>query len=168
MPALTHPPTDAARVDERGIVLVGLLILMLFMATLAMAAAEVWATSRQREREAELLFVGDQYRQAIRHDYFAAVSGHTRVLPARLEDLLDDTRFLVPARHLRRLYPDPMTGSTEWGLVMRGDRIVGVFSLSEAAPLKQSGFSRVDAAFEAQASYKDWVFLFVPPAVRRR
>ncbi|MFZ2652036.1 MAG: type II secretion system protein [Burkholderiaceae bacterium] len=151
-----------------GIVLVGLLIVMAFSAALAMSAAEVWATSRQRERELELLFVGDQYRQAIRRYYFAVPKAQARVLPARLEDLLLDERFPVPVRHLRRLYPDPITGSTEWGLAMRGERIVGVHSLSPATPIKQAGFGHANAVFEARSAYREWVFLFVPPAAAQR
>jgi type II secretory pathway pseudopilin PulG len=161
-------PTRRSARPGRGIVLVALLIVMLFSALLAMSAAEVWATSRQREREAELLYVGDQYRQAIRRYYFAAPNAQARVLPARLEDLLNDDRFPVPVRHLRRLYPDPITGSSEWGLAMRGSRIVGVYSLSEAKPIKQVGFDRAYAMFEGRPSYRDWVFLFVPPAAGRR
>jgi type II secretory pathway pseudopilin PulG len=163
------PRHDAAgRNRQRGLMLVGLLILMFLSGVLAMTGLEVWATTRQREREVELLFVGDQYRQAIRRYYFAAGIGQTAELPAKLEDLLNDNRFPVPVHHLRRLYPDPITGRTDWGLALRGERIVGVHSLSEATPLKQTGFDQANATFEARTAYKDWVFLFIPPANRRR
>ncbi len=151
----------------RGVMLLGLLLMLMLAAIAAMSAAEVWATTRQREREQELLFVGDQYRRAIRHYYYASPRGQARLLPAKLEDLLDDNRFPQPVRHLRRLYLDPITGSTEWGLVMRGDRIAGVYSMSQAQPLKQAGFDGANAAFEAKASYRDWVFLFMPPRATR-
>jgi type II secretory pathway pseudopilin PulG len=150
-----------------GLMLIGLLILMFFTSVLALAGMEVWATARQREREAELLFVGEQYRQAIRHYYFTSAAGQARDLPARLEDLLADNRFPVQVQHLRRLYPDPITGSTEWGLVKRGDRIVGVHSLSENRPIKQAGFARGQANFEGRSAYKEWVFVFVPTIPRR-
>jgi hypothetical protein len=71
-------------------------------------------------------------------------------------------------QHLRRLYPDPITGSTDWGLALNGQRIVGVYSPSEKQPIKQTGFEQANATFEARTSYRDWVFLFVPPAQRRR
>jgi type II secretory pathway pseudopilin PulG len=148
--------------------LVGLLITTALSSVLALAGMEVWATARQREREAELLFVGDQYRQAIRRYYFATGAGQPRELPAKLEDLLSDNRFPVPIQHLRRPYPDPITGSPEWGLALRGDRIVGVYSLAETQPIKQTGFDQVNAIFEARTKYRDWVFLYVPPAPRRR
>jgi hypothetical protein len=40
-------------------------------------------------------------------------------------------------RYLRRIYRDPMTSKTEWGLVQSVDgRIMGVHSLSKDKPLK--------------------------------
>jgi type II secretory pathway pseudopilin PulG len=157
-----------ARRRGRGIVLVALLLTLLLGAVLALSAAATWATSVRRERETELLFVGAQYRQAIRRYYYATPAGQPRGLPAQLEDLLEDKRFPVPVRHLRRLYPDPITGSTDWGLALAGDRIVGVYSNTEEKPLKQTGFEPANARFEARETYKDWVFVFVPPATRRR
>jgi len=155
---------------QRGVVLVALLLAMMFTAVLALAGAETWATTLRREREVELLFVGAQYRQAIRAYYFGAPPGQARVLPARLEDLLEDRRHLVPTRYLRRLYPDPISGTADWGLALRGDRIAGVYSRSDATPLKQTNFDRADSAFEGRGAYKDWVFQYVPPAqpIRRR
>ncbi|WP_372528016.1 type II secretion system protein [Piscinibacter sp.] len=151
----------------RGVMLLGLLLMLMLAAIAAMAAAEVWATTRQREREQELLFVGDQYRRAIRHYYYASPRGQARVLPAKLEDLLADNRFPQPVQHLRRLYPDPITDGAEWGLLMRGDRIAGVYSMSQAQPLKQTGFDGPNAGFETKSSYRDWVFLFLPPRATR-
>lgn len=167
MPARRPESMPSVARRSRGLVLVALLIFMLFSAIVAMSAAEVWATARQRERERELLFVGEQYRQAIRRYYFATPNGQARALPARLEDLLSDERFPTPVKHLRRAYPDPITGSTEWGLVMRGRGIVGVHSLSQTTPIKQSGFVRANATFEGRSAYRDWVFLFVPSASAR-
>lgn len=155
----------ASRPGERGFVLLALLVAMLLLAIGLMNAVDVWSMSRQRERENELLFVGDQYRQAIRSYYSAAPRGGQRGFPPSLEVLLDDDRFPTPVHHLRRAYPDPITGKAEWGLLKAGDRIVGVYSLSEAAPIKKAGFSPAHQAFKDAASYKDWVFAYVP---RRR
>jgi type II secretory pathway pseudopilin PulG len=148
--------------------LLGLLLLLMLASIGLMAAIEVWSTTRQREQESELLFVGEQYRQAIRHYFYTAPPGQARVLPARLEQLLTDDRAAVPVHHLRRLYPDPVTGSAEWGLVLVGSRIAGVHSLSENTPLKQTGFLAVQAAFEARSSYREWDFVFMPPRAARR
>jgi type II secretory pathway pseudopilin PulG len=146
----------------RGIVLLALLVALALLAIGLMSAVDVWALSRQREREQELLFVGDQYRQAIRRYYSAAPGGAQRGYPPSIEVLLEDDRFPIPVRHLRRAYPDPITGKAEWGLLKAGDRILGVYSLSEAAPIKQAGFPPIYQIFKDATSYKDWVFAYVP------
>jgi type II secretory pathway pseudopilin PulG len=159
------PATPRARPGPppaRGIVLLALLLMILLSAIFSTRAIEVWATARQREKEAELLFVGEQYRKAIRHYYFSSPNARARVLPARLEDLLLDDRFPVPVRHLRRMYPDPITGG-EFSLSRVGDRINGVYSPSNAQPLKIANFDKDQAAFEAKASYREWQFIFVAP-----
>jgi type II secretory pathway pseudopilin PulG len=148
--------------------LLGLLLMLMLMAIAVLAAAQVWSTVRQREQEQELLFVGEQYRQAIRRYYYAAPSANARAFPPRLENLLVDDRFAVPMHHLRRLYPDPITGSAEWGLIQVGDRITGVHSLSTGVPLKQTGFAPAQSAFENKQSYQDWTFQFLPPRAARR
>lgn len=153
---------------SRGVVLLALLLAIAFMGVLALKGADTWATTLRHERETELLFVGDQYRAAIRRYYYATPPGQRRALPPSLQDLLEDRRFPTPVRHLRQLYPDPITGSADWGLVQSGDRVAGVYSQSDAAPLKRKGFGSPDAAFEDRESYKDWAFVFVPPTNRRR
>jgi type II secretory pathway pseudopilin PulG len=157
-----RPGLRAGLRPERGLVLMALLLMILLSAIFSTRAIEVWATARQREKEAELLFVGEQYRKAIRHYYFSSPNARARVLPARLEDLLMDDRFPVPVRHLRRLYPDPITGG-EFTLSRVGDRINGVYSPSDAPPLKIANFDKDQAAFEAKASYREWQFIFIVP-----
>jgi type II secretory pathway pseudopilin PulG len=149
------------RPATQGVVLLGLLVAMALLAIGLMGAVDVWSLTRQREREQELLFAGDQYRQAIRRYYLAAPGVRQRVYPPSIEALLEDDRFPLPVRHLRRAYPDPITGKPEWGLLHAGDRIVGVYSLSDARPLKQAGFRAADKNFTEAGSYKDWVFAYV-------
>jgi type II secretory pathway pseudopilin PulG len=149
---------------HRGVVLLALLMALVLGGIALMAGADVAAVARQRAREQELLFVGDQYRKAILRYYVGGpAAGARRVLPAKLEDLLDDNRFPMPVHHLRRLYPDPITGGTEWGLLRVGDRITGVYSLSDKKPLKQAGFQPPYQQFEAKQAYSEWVFFVTVP-----
>lgn len=131
-----------------------------------MAAEDVWSVARQREREKELLFVGDQYREAIRRYYVGAPPGTARVLPPSVKVLLSDDRYPVPVRHLRRAYPDPITGKSEWGMVRVNDQILGVYSLSEKKPMKQAGFVPLHQAFKDAETYRQWVFAAAVPAAR--
>lgn len=145
----------------RGIVLLGLL-LCLALASLAVAlGAEVWATARQRDREAELLFVGDQYWRAI-ESYWRLSPGPTKTLPKSVDDLLLDDRFPMPVRHLRKRYADPITAA-DLRLIKVGNALIGVASRSRDTPLKIDGFAPRYAQFAASASYDRWRFVFQPP-----
>jgi len=151
-----------AHASERGFTYIGVLILVAIMGIMAMMTADLWSTGRKREIETELLFIGNQYRQAIGRYYSQSV-GRAGAFPARLEDLLQDPRTPGTKRYLRRLFPDPVTGSDEWGLVKGpAGEIMGVFSLSEDEPLKKGNFRRVDATFEGKQKYSDWVFVYTP------
>jgi len=162
-PVRRSPSTPRGSVDRaRGLVLLALLLTLALGAIALMTAVDVWSMTRQRAREQELLFVGDQYRQAIERYYLGAPPGAPRVLPARFEDLLEDDRYPMPVRHLRRLYPDPITGSADWGLLRTGGRIAGVYSLSEQAPLKQAAFPPGYQSFAGKSSYREWKFAVSP------
>jgi len=148
---------------QRGFGYILVLFAVAALGLLAAGAGQVWHTTAQREKEADLLFIGNQFRQAIR-SYYDSTPGETKQYPARLQDLLEDNRFPMPRRHLRKLYRDPMTGSTEWGLVKTGDRIIGVRSLSDSKPFKQV-FNQRDEALSGKLHYNEWIFTGVAAAV---
>ncbi len=150
--------TRRPRRRDAGVVLLALLLALALGGIAMMAAVDVASLTRQRANEQELLFVGDQYREAIRRYYFGAPPGTPRILPASIDDLLEDDRFPTPVHHLRRRYPDPMTASPEWGEVRVGTRLSGVYSLSEKQPVKQQGFTPAYEPFSGKAAYRDWVF----------
>ncbi len=119
----------------------------------------VWQTVALREREAELLHVGNEYRKAIERYYLSG----PRQYPRNLTDLLKDPRQPGTVRYLRKLYPDPVTGKDEWGLVKAPDGgVAGVFSTSEDKPLKSGGFAVRDKEFEGKEKYSDWKFSYAP------
>lgn len=144
-----------------GLVLIAMLIFIALSSFAALAAADVWSLAVQREREAELLFVGNQYRRAI-ESYWNASPGPAKALPTSLRQLLEDDRFPQPVRHLRRAYADPMTGE-DFAVVTSGPAIVGVHSRSSDAPVKRAQFPDLYAHFEAAATYQQWRFVFTPP-----
>jgi type II secretory pathway pseudopilin PulG len=139
-----------------GLVLLGVLLLLALAGLAALIGAEMWATTVKREREEQLMFVGDQYRRAI-ESYWIASPGPVRTLPSSLKDLLQDDRFPMPVRHLRRPFDDPF--GSEWGLVKMTNGIAGVYSTSEAVPLKRSGFPDRYVHFEDARAYSDWRFI---------
>jgi type II secretory pathway pseudopilin PulG len=135
-----------------------LMFLVALMGILLAVAGGVWHTAAQRDKEAQLLFVGEEYRRALVR-YFAATPPGMPANPERLEQLLLDERQLVPVRHLRRLYRDPLTDSVEWGLVKEGGRISGVYSLGKGVPIRQAGFPDWAAGFRDAKSYAAWQFV---------
>jgi type II secretory pathway pseudopilin PulG len=148
-------------VKQQGFTYLTLLFALAILSGGLALAGEVWETSARREKEAELLQVGNEYRKAIER---YVLSGNKQY-PRNLSDLVKDPRQPGTVRHLRKLYPDPVTGKDEWGLVKAGDGgIAGVYSLSEATPLKVAGFAVRDASFEGKAKYADWQFIYAPAA----
>jgi type II secretory pathway pseudopilin PulG len=147
---------------QRGFTYIAVLFVVAVLAGGLALAGEVWQTSAMREREADLLFIGNQYRRAIRL-YYEATPGPLKRYPRSLDELIKDARQASSQRYLRRLYPDPITGSDDWGLVMAPDGgILGVHSRSEAAPLKIAGFRVRDANLEGMRRYSDWKFVHIP------
>jgi type II secretory pathway pseudopilin PulG len=155
-PVATIITASSLRHKQRGF---GYLMVLFSMAALGLLLASVgtmWHTASMREKEQQLLFVGQQYRQALMAYYRATPTGQAPY-PLTLQELLLDTRAPQTVRHLRKLYPDPMTGSADWGLVRQQGRIVGVYSQSTLAPY-QTHFDAPHTAFEGASRYADWVF----------
>ena len=135
------------------------------IAGVALAAVGIdWSQSAQREKERQLLFVGSQFRQAIAL-YYEKSPGGAKRYPRSLSDLLKDDRQIVTSRYLRNIYIDPMTNKADWGIEVAPDGgVMGVHSLSDAAPIKTARFDYADQAFEGATKYSDWVFDYTPPA----
>ncbi|HEX8990018.1 MAG TPA: type II secretion system protein, partial [Rhodocyclaceae bacterium] len=144
---------------QGGFTYLGLLFAVALAGVALAATGVVWSVERQREREAELLFVGEQFRDAIA-SYYERSPGLVKRYPAKLEDLLKDDRFPNVQRHLRQIYADPVRGKREWGIVPAPEGgIMGVFSLATAKPIKQAGFAPQLAGLENKRRYADWQFV---------
>lgn len=142
-----------------GFTYLSLLVIIAIMTATLGSAGEFWHIALKREKEQELLFVGDQFRRAI-GSYYEHTPGQARRYPLTLEDLLIDPRYPSTKRYLRKIYADPVSGSTSWGLVKgRDGEIHGVYSLSAEEPIKQHNFGLVDKNFEGRERYMDWVFV---------
>jgi hypothetical protein len=156
-------PTARVRTTHGFTYLTALFIVAILAGGLVLVG-EVWHTFAMREKEVELLWIGHQYRKAI-GAYYEATPGNVKRYPRTLEDLLKDGRGPGTERHLRKRYPDPITGKNEWGLVKAPDGgILGVYSLSTERPLKTAHFRVRDAAFEDTQKYWEWAFVHTPPA----
>jgi hypothetical protein len=127
-----------------------------------MGANQQWTTMMKREREAELLFRGHQYRLAIAR-YVESVPGARRYPPS-VDDLLKDPR--TSKRHLRTAYLDPITRGPFHAVPCREGvkGIKGVYSPSGDLTLKHDNFPPDYETFRGSATYREWIFQYEPAA----
>jgi type II secretory pathway pseudopilin PulG len=150
----------ASRLSFSGFTYIGLLILIAIIGVGLAGTGVVFYQQAQREKEKQLLFVGDQFRRAI-GQYYERSPGADKRFPQSLEDLLLDKRYPATQRYLRRIYFDPMTSKLEWGFVRGpGNGIIGVYSLSQARALKTNGFPERYADFEGKETVAEWKFVY--------
>lgn len=157
-----NPPDAAGESSgQRGAALLMVLVAMVILGLTAGIAGQSWRSVVQRAKEDELLWRGQQYRSAI-ESYFQTRQGVRNMFPRKLQDLVSDNRFPEPARHLRRLYDDPMTGE-EWAIIKAPDGgIAGVRSTSNLRPFRQEGFPEGLESLANGDRYRDWEFVYTP------
>lgn len=125
---------------QYGVTYLGLLFAIALAGIGLAGTGALWSLDSRREKEKELLFIGEEYRRAIASYYEKGPNG-VREYPQRLEDLLQDKRFPMPVHHLRRLYRDPLTNRLDWDLIRQQGRISGVASRADGKPVKVAGFA---------------------------
>ena len=149
-----------SKISERGFTLIGLAVIIAIMGIVLMTVSRVYSTMAKREVEEELLFRGDEIKDAI-DSYFK----YGTMYPKSFEELLKDPRGVNPKKHLRKLYRDPVTKS-EWDVIKdNAERIVGVRSKSGEEPLKKAGFSDEYKTFEGKTKYSEWEFISKPISI---
>jgi type II secretory pathway pseudopilin PulG len=123
------------------------------------ATGEIWSHARQREKEAELIWIGAQFTQAIGL-YYQRSPGAVKRYPSKLEDLLEDRRYPTTQRYLRKIYTDPLSGKPAWDLIPApGGGIMGVRSFSTAKSIR---------VMKSGATYSAWRFVYEPPVATIR
>lgn len=148
---------------QQGFTYLSALFLVGAMGVGLVAIGESWSHARQREKEAELIWIGEQFRQAIGL-YYQRSPGVMKRYPEKLEDLLEDRRFLTVQRYIRKVYDDPMVANASWGLVPApGGGIMGVYSMAPAKPIRAVAHGRENHSSASATSYRDWVFSYSPP-----
>lgn len=146
---------------QQGFSYVIVMFLVAILSISAVRALENSLTMEQRDKEAEVLWRGIAYREAIRI-YYESSPGTAKGYPQELKDLLYDGRLVRPTRPLRKLYTDPLSGGG-WGVIRNEEgRVIGVYPNSNAVPLKRAGFPDVLAGFTAAKHYSDWKFIYQP------
>ena len=146
-----------SQISNRGFTLVGLAVIIAITGIVLATVARVHSTILKRDLAEELLFRGDEIKDAI-DAYFK--TGNT--YPRNFEELLKDPRGVNPKRHLRKVYKDPVTNG-EWELIKdKAERIIGEKSKSEKEPLKKDNFPEEYKAFTGKTKYSEWEFISKP------
>ena len=100
----------SSRVGERGYAMAALLVSLGVMAVLMTAALPVWRHQAQREKEAELVFRGEQYARAV--GLYQRKMGPGTVPPS--------VDVLVQQKFLRKKFKDPMVPDGEFQVIPFG------------------------------------------------
>jgi type II secretory pathway pseudopilin PulG len=96
--------------SQRGYAMAAVLVSIAVLTILMSAAMPVWRHQAQREKEAELVFRGNQYAQAIR--LYQRKAG-----PGTYPPSID---ILVQQRFLRKKFKDPMVADGEFQVISPG------------------------------------------------
>ncbi|WP_426193628.1 type II secretion system protein [Massilia sp. DWR3-1-1] len=150
---------------QGGFTYLGMIILVTVLGLVGAATLKIDALLRRAAAEQELLYVGTAFAEALT-SYAAATPAGQPTQPPTLQDLLKDTRSPAIRRHLRKIFIDPITGSTDWGIVWLGDQkgIVAVYSKSPLQPLKIANFDARLLGFDNRQHISDWHFVASGPA----
>lgn len=137
------------------------LMVLFLVAALGLGAAQtgiVWHRAAEREREAELIYRAADIARAL-GSYRAKSPQGSPTVPQTLDELLEDKRYPMPVRHLRRVWRDPFTGQADWVLVRAGGGIVGLHSRNNGEPIRRNELPpELDPASVGAERRSEWVF----------
>ncbi|RYC43339.1 hypothetical protein DEH81_12520 [Pectobacterium zantedeschiae] len=151
--------------NQGGFTYLFVLLALTVLAGMLLKSQESVQTYHRQQQEEELLFRGEQIRQAI-EDYQSASYGNG-CYAVSVEQLLEDRRSSKVHYHLRHRFIDPLTGNQQWGMIYDPQgRWIGVRTQGHGRPLRKEGFStKIDASkFKKAKDYAEWMFTVKPDA----
>ena len=155
-----RPSGPSRRPSQGGFTYLGLIILVSVIGMVGAATLKIGALIQRAQAEEELLDIGAAFSAALQ-SYAQATPTGQPLQPPSLQELLKDPRTPALRRHLRKIFVDPVTGSTEWGIVYLADKlgVVAIYSRSPARPLKVGNFDARFVGFDGKPHLSDWKFI---------
>jgi type II secretory pathway pseudopilin PulG len=144
---------------HHGFTYLSVIILVAIIGLVSAATLKMGAVIQRSKAEEQLLDIGAAFSDALQ-SYADATPAGMPPQPPSLKELLKDPRSTNVRRHLRQIYPDPMTGKAEWGIVYLGDKVgvLAVYSLSDAKPVKIGNFPQPFVGMEGKQKISEWRF----------
>lgn len=105
---LSAPHRPDRHHPQAGFTYLGVLFAVALIGIGLAAISEVWTTNADRQKMAQVNWIGQQYVNAIR-SYYYANTGSVHFYPTSVDDLLEDKRYLSVKRHLRSRYEQPIS-----------------------------------------------------------
>ncbi|MFT3733583.1 MAG: type II secretion system protein [Rhodocyclaceae bacterium] len=159
----------SSRTTALGFSYIGVMIVLAVMALIAASAVQYGAVVQRREAEAQLLAIGLEFKRAVKGYFENTPAGMPAVAPRSLDDLVRDKRYPGVKRYLRRIYADPLTGSSDWGIIRSPEGgILGVYSKAEGEPIRKDNFPDEFFHFKNKKRYREWVFVLRCRVYRQR
>ncbi len=179
-------PSGSRRRSDAGVAMAALLVSLAVASVMLSMALPAWRHAAQREREAELIFRGEQYVRAIML--------YQRQTPGAFPP---DLETLMAGRFLRHAYRDPMTDDGAFRLIPQSERATlggaaagggiaaGPERMSAAGAARMGGSDTPDgpggveggiagvvsrstqpsiARYNGRGRYDEWLFLVSEPA----
>lgn len=149
------------RIRHNGFTYIVMLFALAIFGIGLAALGETWSAVSRREKEQELIQIGEAYINAI-HRYVENSPGAVKNYPATLYDLVEDKRYTGVQRYLRQVYRDPLTADGVWGIVSAPDGgIMGVHSLcNQPTLLRQAHVLKDGVTVISGERYADWIFIY--------
>ena len=152
-------PGDRRPGAQAGFTYIALLALLALVGIALATIGTRWADRIQREREQQLLRVGQLYAQALLA-YHRGSPGSDKTWPKDIDELLQDPRMLGTVRYLRAPYTDPMVPGQPLALIRAADNTIrGVYSTSTATPFMQQPVDLGVVVLAPAQHYADWQFI---------
>jgi len=147
--------------SSAGFTFIAAMIMVIIMGIMLGAVGQTWQMIMKRDKEAELLFRGGQYLDAIER-WRKPGHGKPPATPIKdLKDLVEDPRSLQKVHHLRKVYLDPITNKDFDVIKSPTKGIIGVASTSKEKPIKVDFKNMTGAykSFDNKEKYSDWKFV---------